>query len=530
MVTRLCSGTRLRAVLVAALVVAALPGVTVERTHAKEPFGLPAAELYVADSPVATMLSPLDAATLELRPERQGVDIESFGQESLPVLSENGSTLVAHGNDGTIVVRDGLFGPERLRFFPNGTVGNLKLSRDGRRLVAEAIVDYSAENLHPPAWKVFDTADGRLLATVENRESGDLWEEWAVDADAHRLYRLVSMDASTGPNQIAVPSPTQLIAHDLTTGAEVGRLDLPEVLAGFWQSAETVAIGDGEEPLMKQLLPALAISPDGRSLAIVHADDDILTLVDTERLTVERTDALVRPVSAWNRLFSLLPFVPHSASAKALEGTMLEAVFAPDGQHLYVFGMRASVEDGEPIVRGLGLRGVDVSSGEVDAVAFGEAIIDRVLPSSDGGSLYVAGPAADVELAGGNYFIRRVDAHTLDVLAEQSYPSGGLFLVRSTLADPTVPLTVEMVEMAVVPEVISVPADTPVRLTVVNHGTVRHSFRAGDEGGGTWDVRVELVPGDSETVLIDAPAGEYKMICDLAEHATMGMGGAIVAR
>jgi plastocyanin len=242
----------------------------------------------------------------------------------------------------------------------------------------------------------------------------------------------------------------------------------------------------------------------------------------------------VHAASTWSRLAALLPFAPQAASAKALEGTMLQAVFAPDGQRLYVYGQRAGVEDGEPVFRGLGLRTVDVSSGEIEALALEEVPIERVVPSPDGGSLYVAGPAsdaaADADIGVMPYLIRRVDARTLEVVAEQSYPEWRWFVVRSALADPSVPLTVEMVEMAVVPALISVPANTPVQLTIANHGTVQHSFRTGDEDTGQWDVRVALAPGETETVTIDAPAGEYKMICDVGEHATMGMGGAVVAR
>jgi plastocyanin len=534
MATRVRPAPILCRVLVVALLFAALPGLARTHVQAKESFGLPAAELYVADAPAAANLAPLDAATLDPRPDRPVVGLGPSRDESLPVLSADGSTLAFFGTDATIVIRDGLMGPERIRFSPNGTVGELALSRDGRRLVAAVIVDYSPANLHPPAWKVFDTADGRLLASVQNVEPGDPWEEWSVDADARRLYRLTYADGSGEAVSATGPHPTVLIAHDLATGAEVGRVDLPEVRAGFWQSEEMVAIGGGEEPLMKELLPALAVSPDDRLLVIAHADEDALTLIDTERMTVERTMPLARPVSMRSRLVDLLPLVPQSAAAKALEGTMLQAVFAPDGQRLYLYGVRFGVESGEPVFRGLGLRAVDVESGEIEATALGEAPIERVVPSPDGGSLYVAGPAIDAataaDLAAIPYLLRRLDAGTLDVVAERSFPDWRWFLVRSAQANPALPLTVELVEMAVAPAIVSVPADTAVRLTVVNHGTVSHTLRTGDEETGRWDVRVALEPGETETVVIAAPAGEYKLFCDVAGHAEAGMGGAIVAR
>jgi len=521
--------------IVAALLAGVLPGLVLGRVQAKEEFGLPAAELNVANASSATQLDALDAGTLDPRPDRPAVRLGSAVNEAVPVLSEDGSTFVLSGNDGTIVVRDGLMGPERLRFFPDGTVGELALSRDGRRLVATVVADYSSANLKLPAWKVFDTADGRLLATVENDESGDPWEEWVVDAGAQRLYRLAYADGVAAGAQGAGPYPTVLIANDLVTGAEVGRLDLPGVRAGWWQSEETVAIGGGQEPLTEALLPAVAVSHDGRRLAIVHADEDALTVVDTERLAIEATQTLARSASVLHRLVALLPLVPQSASAKTLEGTMLQAVFAPDGRHLYVFGVTSGVESGEPIFHGLGLRVVDVESGEVEAVAFDGMPIERVVPSPDGGSLYVAGPALDSADAESDtamvpYLIWRVDAETLEVVAERSFTGWRWFLMRSALADPALPLTVELVDMAFMPSLITVPADTEVRLVVVNHGSVPHSLRAGDDASHELDVRVDVAPGESETITYRAPAGEYKMFCDVTGHAEAGMGGAIVAR
>jgi uncharacterized cupredoxin-like copper-binding protein len=508
--------------LILALALITLPGLSNARAYPEEAIGLPAAALYVAEGSSVSTLAPLDAATLE---NRNGAPTASVGAiPRTPILSADGSTLAYLDADATIVVRDGLYGPECLRFFPDADVGALSLSRDGRRLVAEVIADYSDANLRTPAWKVFDSVDGRLLATVENAEPGDQWGIWAVDADALRLYRLAYDGGTSTP---AGPRSTRLIANDLSSGAEIDRIELPEIFAGFWQSDEVVAIGDAEEPLMKELTPALAISSDGSRIAIAHADEAELTVIDTARLAVERTVSLARPVSALRMLLGHLSLMPQSASAKAMEGTRLQAVFAPDGKRLYLTGAVSSIEEGELIYRGLGLRAINVDTGEIAAEAFADELIERVVPSADGGSLYIFGPESSDFSAG--YQLRRLDTAELHVVAERTFPDWRWFLVRSTLAEPAEPLTIELVEMELVPELVTIPANVEVRLVVVNHGTTRHTFRTGDEAG-TWNVRVDLAPGESTTVTLNAPAGEFKAYCDVAGHAEAGMGGAIIAR
>ena len=233
--------------LLAVLTIQVLSGMAVARAYPTDDIGLPAAELYVSDAPAMTWAA-LDAATLDPRTDSPAVELgpSVIDRSVLPVLSADGSTLVQLSHDGAVVVRAGLLGPERIRISPDVMVGDLAVSRDGRRVVVLAIGDASGVDLGGPAWKVFDATDGHLLSSVQGGEGPDPWEIFAVDADARRLYRLAldpGVDtAGTGPR------PTQLIAHDLATGAEAGRIALPRVLAGFWQSEETVAIGDGQEP------------------------------------------------------------------------------------------------------------------------------------------------------------------------------------------------------------------------------------------------------------------------------------------
>lgn len=292
--------------------------------------------LYVSDGSNATALLPLDPETLG--------DMGGGGKVELGLpywtLSADGSTLAAieyARNSGgnlppdqvTIVVRDGLTGGERARFHPPEHVVFPRLSADGARLLVESRQDMGGPR--PTTWYVLDTTDGRVLAAVETAELGG-HQVW-LDAGARRLYQLVIANAAGGGINNTGPRPARIVAYDLTTGAEIGRRELPEVLAGSWQTDRKVQ----GYPVTAQLHPGIALSPDGRRLAIVHADADALTLVDTERLAVERTVPLARPVGLLERL----SLAPRVARAKYLEGIMRQALFAPDGRHLYVYGTEA---------------------------------------------------------------------------------------------------------------------------------------------------------------------------------------------
>ena len=497
---------------------------------AKEPTGPPAAEVYVAAGATGARLDPLDPWTLQLLPNRPAVDLVpgSTSGDVMPVISADGSTLALRSSGAEIVIREGLAGPERIRFFPEASVSDLLLSRDGTRLVATITADYSDRNLRAPAWKVFDTTDGQLLATVEG--GGDAWEQVRIDADARRLYRLVLTGDGVGAGE---PSTVVIVAHDLTSGTELGRVALPGVRAGFWHGTETVAIGGGQETLMHELVPGMAVSPDGRRLAIVHADNDRLTVLDSDRLTGARSVPFAAAHGLPHRVLRLLPLIPQDASAKALEGTMRQAVFAPDGERLYVFGSTASVEDGQLVFRGTGIRAVDVATGNVTASGLGSAQIDRLVPSPDGGSLYVAGPVAErstpMETTDTTYALRRLDAFSLSVLDERTFPGWRWFTLRSALADPTLPLTVELVDLAFIPGTLIVPANTAVHLRLANHGAVPHTFITHDETG-RLNIAVALAPGESGMATINVPPGEYKMFCDVEGHPEAGMGGVLIAR
>lgn len=391
----------------------------------------PAVDLFVVETPDRQTLRPLDPGTLADRPNGPTLALGLPDAGWSAAISADGSTLAAWSLDpasNTVLVLDARTGAERVRLDRDADGEIAALSRDGRRLVLFA---------WDSGWHLVDTHDGRTLASIPRGPLGILAS--AIDPDARRLYRLVPpVDPAPSLAALSDAAP-ELVAHDLTTGAEIGRLPLLGVVAGLWEAGATPGAQFGE------LWPALAVSPDGRRLAIAHADRDALTLVDATRLAIERTATLHHPTTFFERLHRLLPLVPQGAAAKHSKGITLQAAFSPDGERLYVHGFASTVDDDEngftQTAHGLGLRAVDIGSGEILAEGLPGEIFGRVVPAPDGRNLYVAGPEGGSRLLawvqeppGGwpkpVYRLRRLDADTLDPLADRAFDRYPALLLR----------------------------------------------------------------------------------------------------
>jgi hypothetical protein len=192
---------------------------------------------------------------------------------------------------------------------------------------------------------------------------------------------------------------------------------------------------------MGRLTPGLAMSPDGRTLAVVHADLEAVTPIDPERLVVGRTIELARPTSWRDRLGALLPLALQEAEAKqAEEGTWIAASFGADGRHLYLTGSQTEFGDrNRPTFRDLGVRVVDLERGTIAAELPSGSAIDWALPAPDGRSIYVLGPKDPEERASAGVVLRRLDALTLEPLAERQFPTWPNVLLVMPAAFPAPP-------------------------------------------------------------------------------------------
>jgi hypothetical protein len=236
----------------------------------------------------------------------------------------------------------------------------------------------------------------------------------------------------------------EIVVNDLSRGgAEIARLTLPEVRAGWWWSERAI---NGQH-IPAHLMPGAALSPDRRELALAHADDDAVTMVDLEQLNVARTLAAQRPRTWAQTLAAQLGLAPRTAHAKSMDGHTRGARFTPDGRRLLVWGAETRAEPSGGISeRAAPLRLIDVAQGQLLGQVALEAGFPEILLAPDGRSLYVgsaprgrfapATPSPGQEKPG--YVLRRLDATSFAVLAQREVRGefGGLYGAWSSWLDP----------------------------------------------------------------------------------------------
>ncbi len=408
------------------------------RTTAQQRVG-PPTDLYLFEVhppnqlPPGMALVPLDTQTLGDRQDRPPLSLAT----RFMTVSPDGALLATFDyarmdgplsppRDTTVTVRDNRTGAARGSFHPPAPVLGTRLSRDGARLVVQP---YPSGNPSPDEWSVLDTANGHVLVTVNAAPSND-YLPTLIDADAQALYRFITAaPAATAPG----PRPLSLIAYDLRTGAERGRLALPEVTTGSWPTGRMTQ----GEAVRAALSPGIALSPDGRQIAIAHADADRVTLIDTQHLTIARTISL----TGGSSLLHVLGLIPQHVAAKGPPGvgTSRDAIYAPDGRSLYLSGVQTLLDDHDAqTFHSLGLTRLDLTRNTITANALPGRTINWVLPASDGQSIFVFGPKqgegdSHILLPDIPSLLRRLDARTLAIQTEREFPSyrGGRLIQTS---------------------------------------------------------------------------------------------------
>jgi glucose/arabinose dehydrogenase/plastocyanin len=84
------------------------------------------------------------------------------------------------------------------------------------------------------------------------------------------------------------------------------------------------------------------------------------------------------------------------------------------------------------------------------------------------------------------------------------------------------PVSIEAVDIDWNPNEMTIPANTDITVTIPNHGATLHTFLIEELG-----IKVEMAPGETKEVVINAPAGRYDYICDVPGHAEAGMVGTL---
>ncbi|MGB3329016.1 MAG: PQQ-binding-like beta-propeller repeat protein [Thermomicrobiales bacterium] len=85
---------------------------------------------------------------------------------------------------------------------------------------------------------------------------------------------------------------------------------------------------------------------------------------------------------------------------------------------------------------------------------------------------------------------------------------------------------IDAIDIAYEQKELTIPANTDVKVTVVNKGVLQHDFAVAD-----LNVTSKLLNGgESDTVTINAPAGEYQYHCTVPGHAEAGMVGKLIVK
>lgn len=377
---------------------------------------------------------------------------------------------------------------------------NASLSNNGRYLVLEnannfgfTINDHSDLSRNPPPeWWVYDTYSGNLVSTITSPDRSPVGGALAVlSPDSSKLLFLAV------PSDSAYPGPwsVQLVVYDLATGQEIGRVDLPEVRAGLWPTGEFTAPGwcakraDGSDiaesvktKAYASVAPGMAMSPDGREVAIVHADSNRVTLVDLGSLAKTSTVTFDPP---------LAPSTVFDQSCVRGESRQREALYSTDGRSLYLTGYEIGLVGGSGgSFTDLGVRRLDLSSGELtqhaDPIISNRAVFRRIVGES-GGELFAVldrfpPPTPNTPLGGTTAF-QRLDAISLNLLAQRELIGSGQLLLS--------PVQLAPLE----------PAATPVAMD----GVVTLEVHA--VGGDIASLRI-VADG---VVVFDGPLAEYEM-------------------
>lgn len=336
-------------------------------------------QLYLGTSSGAALVAidPLTLADLPGPPLLPVADSSS----SAFAVSADGSTAAAlsywctdppNPSDLRIRVFDLRSGAERASFSPPRAVIVDALSPDGTKLFAR---DWPPGPI-TAARVILDSATGREIETLPAISVSGI-TTWRIDYATLRLYGLAVADVS---GKASAPQAAAFVAVDLRTGRELRRLPLDGLIAGIWETEV------GGTRRQSELSPGFALSSDGTRLAILRADGEWLTLIDTASLGLLWTKKLSRSVSLLER-FGLGPLI---AEAKTYESRSWWLTFAPDGKRLFALERTVQLE-GETTGRSATprLRSIDIERAAIQSEIAPTERALWITESPDSSGLYV---------------------------------------------------------------------------------------------------------------------------------------------
>lgn len=94
-------------------------------------------------------------------------------------------------------------------------------------------------------------------------------------------------------------------------------------------------------------------------------------------------------------------------------------------------------------------------------------------------------------------------------------------------------VTIESYDIYFDPKEVTIPADTDVKIMLPNLGVTLHNFSITDNKNDDLPfepIDVDIDPGATEEVTINAPAGEYYYFCNVPGHEAAGMWGTLTVK
>jgi len=323
-------------------------------------------------------------------------------------FSPNGSALVTvtnacggcqlwHAKYTTIRVFNMATGAIGARFHPRrGPLSILTVSDDGSRIGA-----LQTDNTPHAVWLTLNGHTGRVLRSITLPDV--CCREPLLDPTGTRM----DVAGNNRDHQLT------LAAFDLASGTQLAALTIPAVWAGHWNTAGIV----------QNWLPGIAISADGRRLAVLDGHTDALTMIDAPSMKVTSIRSVSRPGNALDRFADLLGLTPTSAEAKGLgAGATYTLRFSRDGHSLYLVGGRGAVSGGQETHTDLGVERIDSATGELRATSLTGLAVWWMDEAADGSALYTITPAS-AGADGCPCNLQRLDPATLDVTASRGFPN-----------------------------------------------------------------------------------------------------------
>jgi uncharacterized cupredoxin-like copper-binding protein len=104
---------------------------------------------------------------------------------------------------------------------------------------------------------------------------------------------------------------------------------------------------------------------------------------------------------------------------------------------------------------------------------------------------------------------------------------------ETTTAPAAQEVAIGMYDIRFNPNLITIPANTPVTIKLTNHGAILHNFSITNHKNPhvkDLNISVNVNPGETKTVTINAPAGTYYFYCNVPGHEQAGMFGYVTAQ